>query len=127
MEAILVRPRDERAMAALQSFLKGMQGAFTSRARPETLEGKITRLHQQGHYEDWEVEWFFSIPKERRVDPFETSPSGDVCWADKRNVDDLDSATERARKDRDEGKLVRLGASENLDDFWERIMADESI
>jgi hypothetical protein len=36
--------------------------------------------------ETW-VKGFFSIPAEHRCDPFEMSPSGDLFWADKRNVE----------------------------------------
>jgi hypothetical protein len=39
--------------------------------------------------ESW-VKEFFSIPEEYRCDPFEVSPSGDIFWADKRNVEQLD-------------------------------------
>jgi len=92
METILVRPRDGRALEALQSFLGEMKDAFTSRARPDTLEAKITGLYEEGYYTDSELERFFSIPKKYRADPFEVSPSGDVYWADKRNVDDLDTS-----------------------------------
>lgn len=34
------------------------------------------------------------IPKEFRCDPYEVSPSGDVFWADKRNVEKLKKAIE---------------------------------
>lgn len=29
------------------------------------------------------------IPKEYRCDPYDISPSGDIFWADKRNVDEI--------------------------------------
>lgn len=35
---------------------------------------------------------FFAIPEEFRVNPFDISPSGDVFWADKRNIEQLDKA-----------------------------------
>jgi hypothetical protein len=34
------------------------------------------------------------IPKEYRCDPYEISPSGDVFWADKRNVEKVKKAIE---------------------------------
>ena len=34
------------------------------------------------------------IPKEFRCDPYEVSPSGDVFWADKRNVEKVKKAIE---------------------------------
>ncbi len=37
--------------------------------------------------ETW-VREFFAIPEEFRVNPFDVSPSGDVYWADRRNVEE---------------------------------------
>ncbi len=33
---------------------------------------------------------YHQIPAEFRVNPFDVSPSGDLFWADRRNVDELD-------------------------------------
>lgn len=52
--------------------------------------------------EDWLKE-FFSIPAEYRVNPFEISPSGDLYFADKRNID----AIEAARKEMKQGKTIK--------------------
>lgn len=41
--------------------------------------------------EDW-IKEFMKIPVEYRVDPFETSPSGDLFFADKRNLEHIDNA-----------------------------------
>lgn len=35
---------------------------------------------------DW-IKEFMAIPEEFRINPFEISDSGDLYWADKRNVD----------------------------------------
>lgn len=35
---------------------------------------------------DW-IKEFIAIPEEFRINPFEISDSGDLYWADKRNVD----------------------------------------
>ena len=35
--------------------------------------------------EEW-VRGFFAIPEEFRVNPFDVGPSGDVFWADRRNI-----------------------------------------
>jgi hypothetical protein len=48
--------------------------------------------------EEW-VRGFFAIPEEFRVNPFEVSPSGDLFWADRRNVEDLKQATEQLHTD----------------------------
>jgi hypothetical protein len=47
--------------------------------------------------ETW-VREFFSIPEEFRVNPFDVSPSGDVFWADRRNVEELDRAVKAAHE-----------------------------
>ena len=41
--------------------------------------------------EDWIAD-FLSIPAEYRVNPFDVSPSGDLYFADKRNLDRIDKA-----------------------------------
>lgn len=41
-----------------------------------------------------EDDMLFDIPKKYRVNPYEVSPSGDVFWADKRNVEKLRKAIE---------------------------------
>lgn len=38
--------------------------------------------------ENW-VRDFLAIPEEHRCNPFDISPSGDLYWADKRNVEQL--------------------------------------
>jgi hypothetical protein len=44
------------------------------------------------------VKEFFSIPEEYRCNPFEISPSGDLFWADRRNVEQLKSETSNTGK-----------------------------
>lgn len=46
--------------------------------------------------ENW-VKEFFAIPQEYRCNPFDTSPSGDLFWADKRNVEQLDQTIENSK------------------------------
>jgi hypothetical protein len=41
--------------------------------------------------ESW-VKDFLSIPAEYRVNPFDVSPSGDLFFADKRNLEHIDNA-----------------------------------
>ena len=53
--------------------------------------------------ESWLKE-FFAIPAEYRCNPFEISPSGDLFYADKRNIEHLDKAIEQVRK----GKVKKL-------------------
>lgn len=57
------------------------------------------------HYVDgnW-IKDFFAIPAEYRVNPFDVSPSGDLFFADKRNLDKLDKSIAEARA----GKTKRM-------------------
>lgn len=41
--------------------------------------------------EEW-INEFMNIPEEYRVNPFDLSPSGDLFFADRRNIDHLDKA-----------------------------------
>jgi hypothetical protein len=46
-------------------------------------------------------EWldeFFQIPAEFQCNPFDVSPSGDLYFADKRNLDVIERSKEQARK-----------------------------
>jgi hypothetical protein len=42
-----------------------------------------------------EDDMLIEIPKEYRCDPYEISPSGDIFWADKRNVEIVKKAIEK--------------------------------
>lgn len=41
--------------------------------------------------EEW-IKKFMSIPNEYRINPFEVSPSGDLFFADRRNLEHIDNA-----------------------------------
>ncbi|MDR1161727.1 MAG: hypothetical protein LBK45_05255 [Tannerellaceae bacterium] len=58
--------------------------------------------------ENW-VKEFLSIPAEYRVNPFDVSPSGDLFFADKRNLEHIDNA----RK----GKTKKLSREEQAELF----------
>jgi hypothetical protein len=53
--------------------------------------------------EDW-IKEFMSIPSEYRVNPFDVSPSGDLFFADKRNLEHIDKASK--------GKIKNLSMEE---------------
>ena len=52
------------------------------------------------------------IPKEFRCDPYEVSPSGDMFWADKRNVEKVKKAIEN--KDQ---IAARLNSADDIKNF----------
>jgi hypothetical protein len=47
---------------------------------------------------EW-VKEFLSIPEEYRCNPFNTSPSGNLFWADKRNVEHLHESNNNSKMD----------------------------
>ncbi len=51
------------------------------------------------------------IPKEFRCDPYEISPSGDMFWADKRNVEKVKKAIE------DKEIALRLTSEDEIKNF----------
>lgn len=64
--------------------------------------------------ENW-LKDFFNIPEEYRCNPFDTSPSGDLFWADKRNV--------KAAKDAiaNNESTIKVRSKEELDNFLESL------
>ncbi|MDR1895183.1 MAG: hypothetical protein LBR10_00140 [Prevotellaceae bacterium] len=62
--------------------------------------------------EEW-INEFMSIPMEYRCNPFEYSPSGDLYYADKRNIEHLEKAIKQARS----GKVSKLSKEEQRELF----------
>jgi len=57
--------------------------------------------------ENW-IREFFDIPEEYRCNPFDISPSGDLFWADKRNIEVVKGAV------KDKKSAVRINSKEEL-------------
>jgi hypothetical protein len=70
--------------------------------------------------EDW-IREFMSIPAQYRCNPFEFSPSGDLFYADRRNVEQLKKTIEIAKKQREEGKVTRIKTKEGLSSFLDSL------
>jgi len=111
------KQRDMETMAARPRAEKKRHFFGEAPEKTETLEDKILRLHKEGHYQDSEREWFFSIPEEHRTDPFDLSPSGDVYWADRRNVEQLDRDLEAGDRDREAGNYIVLEKGQSIWDI----------
>lgn len=79
-----------------------------------TVSDKIDEAGSE--LKEW-VEDFLAIPEEYRCNPFDISPSGDVFFADKRNLE----AIERGRKNIEEGRVHSMLPNETLDEFLDRI------
>ena len=57
--------------------------------------------------DEW-LDEFFKIPAEFRCNPFEVSPSGDLYFADKRNLEAIEEAKEQVRR----GQVEKISISE---------------
>ena len=70
----------------------------------------------QFYSEQW-VKDFLDIPAEYRCNPFDVSPSGDLYWADKRNVQQLEDRLKLSK----EGSPVSIKSKEELKSFLDAI------
>lgn len=66
--------------------------------------------------EEW-IKEFMSIPMEYRCNPFEVSPSGDLFFADKRNVDKFNKAISLSEND----KSVKVKSLNELNSLLESL------
>lgn len=64
--------------------------------------------------EDW-VKGFLAIPDEYRCNPFDISPSGDLFWADSRNVEKVKAGI--AESEKNTGIKIK-----DIDDLWGSIL-----
>jgi hypothetical protein len=70
--------------------------------------------------ETW-VKEFFSIPEEFRCNPFDNSPSGDLFWADKRNVEYVEKQTEISMQQYKEGNYTTCRTLDELNSFLDSL------
>ena len=70
--------------------------------------------------EAW-VKGFFSIPPEHRCNPYEMSPSGDLFWADKRNVESVEKQIAISQQQMKEGKYTECRTLEELNHFLDSL------
>ena len=63
------------------------------------------------------LEEFFSIPEEYRCNPFDISPSGDLFWADKRNI----AMVREGERQIKEGKFTRIASNGELRNFLDNL------
>jgi len=88
---------------------------------PELLKGEYSlefepstqALLQNGFMKKKWKKKFFEIPAEYRVNPFDISLSGDLFWADKRNVEHVDKSIQEIK----EGNFIRIETKEELTNF----------
>ena len=69
--------------------------------------------------EDW-IKEFMAIPEKYRLNPFEISPSGDLFFADRRNVAKIDKGIKEAQ----EGKVKAMKEGQTVEDFLNELCAE---
>jgi len=122
MESITIKPRTKKEFNFFKELFEKTNTPIEYRKeKTKTLEEKIFRLYQQGHYTDSEIKMFFDIPKQYRVDPFDMIDDGDIYWADQRNIDQTIKDAKQARKDIEDGKGISLKTREELYAYFESL------
>ena len=77
----------------------------------------VTEKPDTNFVNDTWVNDFFSIPVEYRCNPFDTSPSGDLFWADKRNIEMVREGERQIK----EGKFTSITNDDELKNFLDRL------
>ncbi|GHT82678.1 hypothetical protein FACS189467_8080 [Bacteroidia bacterium] len=68
----------------------------------------------------WYAE-FMAIPDKYRCNPFDISPSGDLFWADTRNVRKLEQDLKQADEDMKSGNVTCCKTKEDLKAFFDSL------
>jgi len=66
--------------------------------------------------ENW-INDFLSIPAKYRCNPFDISPSGDLFWADKRNIKMVREGERQIK----EGKVTTIASNDELKNFLDSL------
>ena len=77
----------------------------------------VTEKPDTNFFNDVWVNDFFSIPAEYRCNPFDISPSGDLFWADKRNIEMVREGERQIK----EGKFTSITSDDELKNFLDRL------
>ena len=70
--------------------------------------------------EEW-IKSYLEIPVEYRCNPFDISPSGDIFWADKRNVEQLKKSVEAYEQQIKKDEVTKVSGKDELTAFLESI------
>lgn len=105
MESIILNynSKDASAMNIINSIRKAEKAGVV-----EIVEN-IAEVEDK---EAWLKE-FLEIPAAYRCNPFDVSPSGDLFFADKRNVDKVKESVEEAKN----GKTIKIKTKQELHQF----------
>jgi len=77
----------------------------------------VTDKPDSNFVSDTWIKEFLSIPEKYRCNPFDISPSGDLFWADKRNIEMVREGERQIK----EGKCTTIKNDEELENFLERL------
>ena len=75
----------------------------------------VVSAHPDDNYALVSDKWindFLNIPEKYRCNPFDISPSGDLFWADKRNVEKVKKGIEKARLEYNKGQCTTFDDSD---------------
>ena len=67
------------------------------------------------------IKEFFAIPEQHRCNPFEYSPSGDLYFADKRNVEYVEKQIVISNQQIKEGKYIECKTVKELNKFLDSL------
>ena len=67
------------------------------------------------------VKGFLSIPEKFRCNPFDTSPSGDLYWADRRNVEYVQKQIAISEQQFKEGQYTECRTLDELNSFLDSL------
>jgi len=111
MEKIVITPKDIEELEFFKVIcqkIKANVRYFKNKKKSSLLDKKIAQLYIEDYYSIDDLQYFLAIPSEYRVDPFELSPSGDLYYADKRNVDKVHKEIKKGQKDFESGETTEL-------------------
>jgi hypothetical protein len=106
-------------MAALEKVVIRHGKKFIRLAVSETVEDDEAEDNDTEDKidENW-FEEYLAIPEEYRCNPFDISPSGDLFWADKRNIEEVNKGIEDV-------KAGRVTEIKDLKNIWQDINKGE--
>jgi len=119
MEKIVITPKDAEELEFFKIIFQKIKtnvSYFKREKETSLLDKKIARLYIDDYYSIDELQYFLTIPSKYRVDPFILSPSGDLYYADKRNLEKLHHGLEKGKKDFENGNTIELKKGKSI---WE--------
>lgn len=108
----IITTREMRAYAKTFFELAEKERVAVKRGRKYVNLVVTSEPDSQFVSEEW-IKEFMSIPMEHRCNPFDISPSGDLYFADKRNVEKLNKSIKASKTE----KITRVNTKKELGDL----------